>query len=416
MLRLQHSRPRGGALAATFLAIMFLVIFGLTLVNLATFDLRTVNRAQQRALALSAAEAGLEQITGELARDPKVGLSNEAYTQTLPDKSRYKVTFEASGAPYRSVNNLGGQAGVPGYNGRTVPPYHASVISQGWSPSGEVAVVEGLLRLEAIPYAIAGTGRLNLNTITATAARSLAQAGSPDLDGSVYSGAPGPNSLDLGGLSRVTGDARSVGGITVGGASNVLGDIEENQSPESLPDLVVTDFINDGKPGISILPGGINVTPILTGQVYYDDSVTFTGAVTMVNAEVYVKGDLTVNGVIAGTGTVFVEGETSFLSAVNLAGNDRLTLFSGGDINILLPSVFQGVLYTHGNVNGGPLFAVTVFGAVYAVNTTQPALGNVNLGLGSRVIHLSDFTAFASSYLAANGQGNAVRVYWAQLR
>ncbi len=416
MRRSLYSRPMGGALAATFLVMMFLVIFGLTLVNLATFDLRTVNRAQQRALALAAAEAGLEQITGELARDPGVGLGNESFTLTLPDKSRYEVTFGPSSASFYSVNNLAGQAGVPGYNGRTVPPYHANVISKGSSPSGEVAVVEGLVRLEAIPYAIAGTGRLNLNTVTATAARSLSQAGSPDLDGSVYSGAPGLNSLELGGLSRVTGDARSVGGVTVGGASNVLGDIEENQSPESLPDLVITDFVNDGKPGVSLLPGGVNITPILTGQVYYDDSVTFTGAVTMVNAEIYVKGDLTVNGVIAGTGTLFVEGETNFLSAVNLSGNDRLTLFSGGDINILLPSVFQGVLYTHGNVNGGPLFAVTVLGAVYAVNTTQPALGNVNLGLGSRVVHLSDFTAFASSYLAANGQSNAVRVYWAQLR
>lgn len=408
---------RGGALASTLIVILFLTVFGLTLVNLSTFDLRTSSHNNQREMAFNAAETGLESVIGELSLDPSKGKTGETFSDTLPDGSSYTVTFDdASGLPY-SVNNFEDlTSGRPGYNGRTVPPLHTSLFARGLSPQGEESVVECLIRLEGLPYAVAGTGRVTLNTVQVSGTQRLSEVGAPTLSGNTYSGATGADSTRLLGLTRVTGDARSAGGISVVTPAGVDGEVEPDHAPENLPDLVITDFRNDGTPGVSLRIGGITIAPVLSGQVYFDGDTTLTGASILNDATVFVNGDLRVLGTLAGTGTLFVTGETSFLNTIQLGGTNRVTLFSQGDINIALASTFQGVLYTHGNINTGPLLATTIFGAAYAVNYTDPGKGNVNLGIGSNVIHVSELTAFASSYLGRSGEANALRVYWSRVK
>lgn len=408
---------RGGALASTLIVILFLTVFGLTLVNLSTFDLRTSSRNNQREAAFNAAETGLETVIGELSLDPRTGKMGETFSDTLADGSSYTVTFDTtSGLPY-SVNNLDDlTSGESGYNGRTVPPLHALLFARGVSSQGEEAVVECLIRLEGLPYAVAGTGRVTLNNVGVWGSQRLSEAGAPTLSGNTYSGALGPDSTRLLGLTRVSGDARSAGGISVLAPAAVNGEVEPDHEPENLPDLVITDFRNDGTPGVSLRIGAITLDPLLTGQVYFDSDTILTGASILNDATVFVNGDLTVAGTLIGTGTLFVTGETSFLNAIDLGGTNRVTLFSQGDINIALASVFQGVLYTHGNINTGPLLATTIFGAAYAVNYSDPSKGNVNLGSGSNVVHVSELTAFASSYLGRSGEANALRVYWSRVK
>jgi outer membrane protein assembly factor BamB len=156
------------------------------------------------------------------------------------------------------------------------------------------------------------------------------------------------------------------------------------------------------------------VAPLLTGQVYFDQSTTLTGATVLADATVYVNGDLTVAGTVVGNGTVFVDGDTTFLQAVNVTGTSRITLFSQGDITFVLPSVFQGVLYSHGNVNS--VIALLVSGAVYAVNETDTSKGNVTLGPGSLVVHVQELTTFANYYLGLGGQAEPAIVYWHKIR
>ena len=411
---MRQARTRGGALASTLLIILFLAIFAFTLANLATFDLRTASRNGQKQMAFQAAQAGLDSATSELLKNPDFGKAGEILSETLSDGSSFVVSFDSAQTihPF-SYNNLDSFTQVTsGYKGRAVPPFHASLFSTGASPSGETSRVECLIRLEAIPYTVAGTGKVNLTRVLVNGADDRAN---------VYSGSPASDSLTLGGVTTIAGDARSAGAINVGPLASVNGDTEPHISPESLPDLNLDRFRNVSAPGVTYLPGGVLAVPVLTGPVYIDSDITFPVAVTMLDATVFVDGDLQVDGLLAGTGTVFVNGDTNFGIAIDLSGSgNRLTLFSKGDINFtypLLPSIIQGVLFSQGNITAAG--SIQVFGAVYAVNESDSAKGNVSLGtLGilSSVTHLQQSTAFANYWIARGGEAEAIRVYWRKLR
>lgn len=410
-MRTLDKSKRGGALASTLLVVLFLVVFGFTLVNLAVFDLRTVSRNGQKQLAFGAAQAGLDAVISELCRNPQIGNSDEVYAETLADGSSYRVSFDSSGSAPWSLNNLGSLSGSNGYRGRSVPALHASIFAEGTSPTGESSLVECLIRLEAIPYAVAGTGKVNL---AGTRVYGLKQgaAGGTEFEAHAYSGSPDSDSLNVGGLSRISGDARSAGGITVGALANVAGEVDPYRTPDTLPDLTIDTFRNNELDGVDVRSGGVLPVGVLSGQVYFEGDI-LGGALVLADATVFVEGNLTV-AAVAGTGTIFVTKETNILETVNFAGNDRVTLFSQGDINMPLGGIMTGVLFTKGNFNSAAI--LTVFGAVYAVNELDSTQGNVNIGLLSQVIHRSDVTSFASYWLGIGGEADAIRVYWRKLR
>jgi hypothetical protein len=413
-MRNRVSKVRGGALASTLLIILFLTIFALTLANLATFDLRTVNRNGQKQLAFEAAQAGLDAVTAELTKDPTVGQANEVFTETLSDGSSYRVSFDTGDTVPFSANNLDSLTPETiGYDGRSVPALHASLFSTGTSPSGETSIVECLIRLEAIPYAVAGTGTVRLRSMIV----------GPDDNANVYSGDTSPTgnpSMQLSGLTmNVAGDARSAGSIVGGGFVN--GTVEEGITPETLPSLTIGDFDNTPK-GPTTYGAGPHVAVIMNGGEHYVDSggpggtARFISLTLLNNATVYVEGNLEVTA-LTGIGTIFVNGNTDFLQAITVSGTNRLTLFSEGDINFALGAImFQGVLYSHGNITS--TLPLNVIGAVYAAEGLVPGGGNINIGglLPSTVTYASESTAFASFWLAQNGEADAIRVYWRRLR
>jgi hypothetical protein len=408
-MKLLSPKNRGAALASTLLIILFLTLFAFTLANLATFDLRTSSRNAQKQMAFEAAQAGLDAVTAELSTDPTLGKADEVFTATLSDGSSYRVTFDDSDTsqPF-SANNLDSLTAEPiGYDGRNVPAFHASLFAVGTSPSGETSIVESLIRLEGIPYAVAGSETVTLRNVNVS---------DPDPGdvAHVYSGRTGADSLNISGLlSVITGDARSAGAINVGGGAIVQGDVEPNISPETLPILNIAGFGNSGWPGqptgfqpVGIFGSGGHTVP---GSVQY-------GTLTLNDTILFVEGDLDV-GLLLGTGTIFVTGETTFLANVNMTGPDRITLFSQGDINFNLATIFQGVVYSRGDIRAAGVFQV--LGAVYAVSTPAGG-GNIELG-GlllplSNVIYNAESTAFASFWLAQGGEAEAVRVYWRRLR
>jgi len=406
-------KNRGAALASTLLIILFLTLFAFTLANLATFDLRTSSRNAQKQMAFEAAQAGLDAVTAELSTNPTSGKAGEVYAATLSDGSSYRVTFDNTDTtmPF-SANNLDSITPESiGYDGRSVPAFHASLFSVGTSPSGETSIVESLIRLEGIPYAVAGSETVRLENMNVSA---------PGGDEAhVYSGRPGSNSLRISGLlSLVTGDARSVGGVDVGLGAIVQGDQESGISPEILPRLNIADFDTSLLPSGSYqihnpaLPLDLSFGP---GDHYVNGNAEYL-VMTMNDARVYVEGDLQVTALL-GTGTVFVNGETTFTANVSMSGSQRITLFSEGDINFLGPTIFQGVIYSHGNIRAALLFQI--IGAVYAVGNDS-STGNVELG-GlllplSNVLYDAQSAAFASFWLAQGGEADAVRVFWRKLR
>jgi hypothetical protein len=414
-----RGQREGSALGGTLLVVVLLFVFGLTLANLATFDLRLVNRTGERQMAREAAEAGLNHVTALIGGNPRLGTSNEVYQATLPNGSSYRISFD-SDDPDWSLNNLASLTMAPRGADRNVPPNHALIFAEGRSRGGEVALIESLIRLEALPYAIAGSGKVRSNLaalVSGAYTGDQAQAGDANLPGSVYSGSDASDSTRLGLGSRVSGDLHSVGGAVLTGAV-VEGDVETEHDVEQLPNLDIEDFNTSTVPGVQVLSGGLLGLPlaplVLSGPVYIEGDTTFV-AVTMNNATIFVNdGDLTVLALL-GTGAIFVDGRTTFMAAIEFTGADRITLFSDGDITVGLLGVFRGVLLTNGNFTANGL--LTVFGAIYANNPGNPSLGNVSLnGLLSIVHHVEEYTAFASFWLALGGQAEPVQVYWNQLR
>ena len=401
--------------------VVLLFIFGCTLANMATFDLRLVHRNGERQLAREAAEAGLSHVTAMICQDPTVGANDEVFQQTLPDGSSYRITFDPDD-PDWSCNNLSSLGTGAGGRSRTVPPNHALIFAEGRSKGGEVALIESLIRLEALPYAIAATSRIStsaLGGVTVNGAET--RTGPKDLRGSTYSGSDANNSTVLGPTSQVSGDVHSVGGASVS-PSQVDGDIETEHDIVALPNFNIEDFSTLDTPGRRSLSGGgllgLGLVDTFNGPVYIDGDEKLL-AVTMNNAVVYVDGDLDI-AVLLGSGAIFVNGNTRFLAPITLNNpSDRITLFSKGDITVNLLGIFQGVLMTQGNFRSNGLLAVD--GAVYANGSGSPTGGTGNvqinglLGL-NRVTHVSEFTAFASYWLAMGGEAEPVQVYWNQIR
>ncbi len=415
-------RNFGGALASTLLIVLLLFIFGLTLANLATFDLRIVNKHGERQKAFEAAEAGLSRVMTEISRNPAIGTNNEVFQATLSNGTRYRISFATSGPGIKSLNNLAGLTGK--FRGTdAVPPSHALLVAEGTSKAGETAAVETLIRLEALPYALAATRMLQgsgvtvFGAYTGAEARAAQASGAQPLIGHTYSGSTAANSTILT-SSNVSGDIRSVGGANVAGTV-VGGTVETNQDPDDLPDFDINRFDPSlpppGNPALVAGPTGSQLLPgLLTGVVRIGGDVNFLTGVVMTNATVFVDGDFTATTLV-GTGTLFVTGETTITAALQLTGaSNRLTIFSEKDINLGLGGLFQGVFLTHGNftTNG----ALIVLGAVYANSSADPTKGNVALNaLTSVIIHVQEYTAFASYWLALGGEAKPIQVYWNQL-
>lgn len=420
-MRTRSSTRRGGALGSTLLIAVLLFIFGLTLANLATFDLRVVNRTVERQAALEAAEAGLNHLIARLSKDPTLGAEGEVYEgPDVPakDGGTFRISF-APGDQHRSLNNLSSLKTTPAGLGRTVPANHMLIFAEGRSRAGEKALVECLVRLEAMPYAVAATNRLTTSPLGGlTVAGRQGRVGDNDLVGSTYSGSSASNSTSIGPVGTlITGDVHSVGGASVL-AAQVAGDIVTDHDIVALPNLNIENFSTLDTPGRQLVTGGLTLAGVYSGPVYIDAPpgvpTVFAGLI-MNDAVIYVNGDLNVL-VLLGSGAVFVNGSTTFLGAITLnQPSDRITLFSKGDILVNAAGLFQGVLMTQGNFRSS--LALIVSGAVYANGQGVAGAGNVAFnGLLSTVDHVDEYTAFASYWLALGSGADVVTVYWNQIQ
>lgn len=482
-MRQTRQGAQGNALGGTLLVTLLLFLFGLTLANLATFNLRVVDRAAQRQDALDAAESGLNEVANLLSQNPQLGtdpaLSGDPsfdttldFEKTYPNGSGYKITFDRAQENW-SLNNLVSFSSSPGGAGRTVPPGHALLVAEGWSSGrGHSVLVEGLIRLEAFPYAVAGFDDLTLNDSTV---RGFG-ADQAELTGNLYSG----SDITLTN-STIQGDVVHVGGLsqsatTVSGRTRVT-------TAQTLPNFTLSEFDTSTTPGHETLtPYQAEMRTVFENKAYFitgsvnlgsrrtDGSLITTPLsllltplvpvldpvltpllglglqdilniinrpeVTLNNAVIYVDGNLVGNH-IKGSGAFFVNGEVRLVnSRIAAAADDRLTLFSEGDIYLVGRTFFGGVMLTHGDVFIDGM--VDVRGAIFAPGAGATGGGGVVqkrqwaptsvvgrllqiLGLApyepSVIERFEEQTTSASYWLALGGSGSKpVFTYWNQLR
>lgn len=411
-----RSRTTSGFAMATTLYVVFTVlVFGLTLATMASFQYTLANDAVNRGRAFEAAQSGMSQAIYNLSNQSSWGTAKESITGSVSsDGSSYTVTFDStSGSPY-SVNNLSGTTSVAGWRGQPVPPYSALVVSQGsirnsMDPAGgnQTRVVESVVQFAAFPYALAATSTINVtNALNVLGADDLASAltgGSTDTAGNVYAGSTSPIAVKAGAVSTVSGRIRTPGGVSLGAGSTVTDGIQTGVAPEAMPDINIDNYTNkDFQYVTELSPGGTYT--VITGPTYVNGDVTLAGAV-LTNAYLYVEGDLKSILGLTGTGTIFVKGKTSIEGVLSLVVNvnSSIAIFSQGDLTMSGGNLFQGVLYTHGNLKAKS--SMTVIGSVIA-ESDKNGKGGIDLDRGMRIIYLSEFTQFGSYWTNQTMQGS----------
>ncbi|MBX3171596.1 MAG: hypothetical protein KF760_29575 [Candidatus Eremiobacteraeota bacterium] len=390
------------------LVVSLMFFFSLAVMNLGLFHYQAAQRQSQSLLALEAAQSGLAAVVGKLSADPQVGVSPLVLSENLPG-ARYEVRF----GPDHSLNNLAGFLPQTGWRGRVVPAHCAHIVAEGFSPGGGHRLVEAVVHLEALPFPVQSMGGVTGHTMTVAGASSaeLFQSDGAKLPGSIYGG----SGVSLDGIGLVTGGIRTAGAASVAASVVVAGEVEEHTAPLDVPDLDISTFDNGDTPGVTVKPAGTytGILP-LRGSIYIEGDVKFVGPVVLDSAMIYVAngGNLEVDGLLTGKGTLFVTGKTRLSSGVMVNDDSQIAIFSQQDLEVTnkdlpLVSVFQGVLYSHGSIKLGP--AVTVLGAVISRS-------NLEFSGLNQIVNIPEHSAFASFWLARGAGGAPMKLdYWAEL-
>ena len=414
-------KRRGAALLSGLMITALMLIFVFTITDLAIFHYQTVQTQEEMLQAREAAQAGLSETVRRLSTDPSFGLTGQSVTGDT-GAANYTVTF-ATTDPRRSTNNLAGFNAVPGWGGRSVPAHCALIVSKGTSRGKHTRTIEAVVHLEALPFPLQSTARIEGDSITVGGAASLQDfvARGAQLPGSIYSG----STVNLGGVGTVSGDIRVVTDAFLGPGMVLTGKLEKGVAPLQVPNLNIGSFDTFSTPGRTLITSGtynmisspLGGTPgvhRLTGTVYVEGDVHLIGPLQLDQATVFVAngGNFRVDGPVLGQGSLFVTGETKMLAGTVLKNDQQIAIFSQNDLEVSAGGFFQGVLYSHGKVKTGP--GVTVLGAIVAQNNTDDA--DLGVGATGKVIHLPEYTAFASYWLARGAGGAPVKMdYWGEL-
>lgn len=272
-------RRRGFAMATVLMVVFLLLLFALTLADLATAQYRLSWEASEKARACETAQAGVSDAIDRLTQNPN-------WTSPVNGTTDSDCTYQV-----QIVNNLQGATALSG-----VPPYTAQIVSSGWVASGKVDKITTLVQFASFPYAVAGSTGVQTGTMTVLGAPDLngLVAGNLSLTGNVYSGGSGASSLSAGAGTSITGKARSVGGVQLGSPSTVSQGIEENVAPETLPSLDISSFNTSTAPDVLVMNPGIPyIAPLLTGPVFINGDVTLVSPV-LLNAQLFVNGNLNI--------------------------------------------------------------------------------------------------------------------------
>lgn len=418
------SRRRGLAILQSLWVVVMLLLFGLTLAALGSYQYQLSRDAGYKEQALEAALAGIARTQSQLAADID-------FSGTLSEDfgvSRYRVTFDPAATPW-SLNNLRSPQSRPGYLGQAAPSYSVLVFARG-EASGRVVDVQAILQYAPYPYAVAATNEVRsngplyvdgagtmdevldiVNGLLGVVGGLLGGGGgsSPPI-GSVQAHVYADSLVEAGPLSFVNGKVNTPGTASFGSGSTVVGGIHPGARTERIPDIDIQRFSNSSFQDVTVLaPDSSYAT--LTGNCYVNGNITLTAAV-LNNCYLFVDGggDLTSTLGLTGTGTIFVTGKTQLEGALNIVASNGIALFSQEDLTIAGGNSFQGVLYSHGNIKVDS--GLNVVGAVVSSG------GSVEVN-SAHVIGFGDYTRLGVYDMKGSLlQGDPPElhvVYWRQL-
>ena len=286
--------------------------------------------------------------------------------------------------PY-STNALSSDVGLEGWNGTWVPRRSIHLVGVGQVGSMRV-VQEAILGLDQFPFAVASAGKVKGSALDVYSVASLdVLNGGVSEDekepGNIVSNDPSAEAVELGTETKVTGDVRTSGRVSLSGGAVVDGEIREGQEAQNLPliDLSVYDPA-DGEQSAPAFTAGMS--EIKNGRVRHEGALTI-GDLKLDSGLLYVNGPLTVTGKVTGNGAIVVRGPVTVTGQMNLE-SDLVALVAEGDVVVQGRGQegsdgtrVQGLVYTKGSFKAQDS---TIVGAVVSARvdgTTE--LDRVNM-------------------------------------
>ncbi len=364
----------GIALTTVLLFVPILLIMVIALFLAVRGSLFTSQVEYCRTQALFLAEAGVADVMSMLDADPAwtAGVANKSLPG-LP--GTYSVTFNTNPAgPFTqndSVNNSDG-AHPNSYRGNSSVPPGGILLVVSAQVSGHERQLEvileqggGLANLEA---PLVTTGKIKLfGNVSVDGVTSLTD--STPVAGDIHSnqggGSPGLITwTPSGGAATITGKVSTVG--TNSSAIDLAtcvpaGGTQVGAASQAIPPVDIVGQIS-AKSGATqpSVPASGPMT-LASGDYYLPAGATLNGDLQLADANLYVAGDLHVNGSIGGKGSVYVQGETHFKgdSSVTAANPDQTALFSNGSVFL---TGFDGTQYLNALAASNPAIQTTLDG------------------------------------------------------
>lgn len=350
-------RKRAGvSIGTVLLLLLFMTVLATVLASGSATQMWIGTKSLSRTTASNAAQsvvnAAIERVyaSGDLSYSGELeieqGQGTWAGLSFVPDQA------QDWGIPY-STNNVGGTAAIPGWGGRSVPPGAIHLIGVGRVREAE-RTVEAVLRVVEFPYAVACSGPIRTGGSMKIATQGATE--SELLPADIVSNSEASDSIVLGAGSVVTGDAQSVGGISLAGGAevDVWGELRPNSDPVQFPELDLQTLEPDNSDGMADVLGQDHyiTAEIFEGSVTRYGDLTMDQALTMDGALLYVEGDLWLKGDLQGTGIVVCLGDLRVDGKSRLEGANRLALVSDGTITLQgsgdSASAFRGLVYSRG--------------------------------------------------------------------
>ena len=363
-------KEKGSVLILATVALVVLLILGVSIMGRAINALSTSNRARHQAVALNLAECGVDMAVVKLYED------------------------------YDSVNSILASAG-----------YYSSSISTTTGQCNYVVTMpyEGIAQTVLIESTgTTNTGRTAQVRVVAKYMGDVSRV----FQGAIFSNNP----LTLNGAGSVLPDDSGEGGhIYANGDINFNGTSFTMDPAGYLYTTGETSWVPDGVPSTHVFEGVAPIPmPVIdlnwyrnNATTYYSGDTTFTGDYS-VSGIIYVDGDVRISGNYTGQAILVASGKitvTGNLTASDLAV-DTMALLSPRSIKINGNPTVHGLIYAHNaeaelSLGGSP----TVYGAVVAdVVTTNGAI----------TIQYRD--VWSALALPGTGQQQWSQVSWQRLR
>ena len=313
-----------------------------------------------------------------------------------------------------SVNNLGGQNSVLGYNGLVVPPNSVLVVAVG-EFRGTRQVAYQIVQGSPQPYSLASSGPLEVKGDTLVAGlestlQAVSLGANPELEdleeAGLVSNDDSLEAIKLDGNIQIVGDVEARGEIQTSPQVQILnGEMKKLDSPKDFPEIDFDAYDplgnpadpSDDRPTLRERTEAV-VTDALDNPLYgfqrFPGSVSFPDGLKLDGSAIYVDGDLTLDGPLEGTGALIVRGNVNLRGGAQLDADVMAAILCEGNLVVNgatgQPSTFQGLLYAEGDLE---LSNTRVVGTAIAAGSASGVPSNL-LVKDSTIIATPDASDF----------------------